>query len=83
MVSPIKQLGCSLWSEHTENCFDIKFKFVSNFSAFGVVTCWFLFKGGQTEMFLMVLFHLDKENCLGSTITNKKLLESLAITDKK
>lgn len=33
-------------------------------------------------MFLLVLFHVDKENYLGSTTANKKLLEFLAITDK-
>lgn len=32
--------------------------------------------------FLFFLFHLDKENYLGSTVINKKLLELLEITDK-
>lgn len=82
IVSPFKQLGCSLWSEHTENCFDINIKFVRKFSAFGVVTCWLLFKGDQTEIFLLVLFHVDKASYLGSKIANKKLLEFLAIADK-
>lgn len=33
-------------------------------------------------MLFLVLFHLDKENYLGSTVINKKLLEFLAIPDK-
>lgn len=34
-------------------------------------------------MFLLVLFHVDKASYLGSKIANKKLLEFLAVTEKK
>lgn len=88
VVSPIKQVACSLWSEHIDSCFNINIEFISVFFLHLESPADFYSKEIKQRGFLLSS-HAWKRKPLGSigcfqniTVGNKKLLEFLAITDK-